>query len=71
MKLKLAAWYMEKVWVNIGILREVDLFHKLFNVAYGVRLRKEINALKSGRMSEYQETRREYVSQLLQLQGVN
>lgn len=37
MKLTLAAWYMETAWMHMGPLRNVRLFHRLFNLAYGAR----------------------------------
>ena len=37
MKIKLATFYMETVWVRMGILRNVPAFHRLFNKAFGAR----------------------------------
>lgn len=40
MKTKLAAFYMETLWLRMGKLRNVRLFHKLFGLAYGVMIRE-------------------------------
>lgn len=72
MKTTLATWYMETAWINLGCLRSVPFFHKLFNVAYSIRKSEymaQIMALPV-KMSDYQETRKAHVSYLLQLQGV-
>jgi hypothetical protein len=37
MKIKLATFYMETVWIKLGSLRGTKVFHKLFNIAYGCR----------------------------------
>ena len=37
MKIKLATWYMESLWLKLGSLRNVCILHKLFNMAYGAR----------------------------------
>jgi hypothetical protein len=37
MKIYLATFYMETVWMYLGSLRNVKILHKLFNMAYGAR----------------------------------
>lgn len=72
MKSKLATWYMDKAWVNMGSLRNVRAFHKLFNVAYAARKQEYIKQIRSlpAQVSSYQAERAIAIRYLLELNGV-
>lgn len=67
----LAVWYMETAWMNMGSLRGIRFFHKLFNVAYGLR-KSEYMAQIMAIEPEYITAQKERGSQIrlmLQLNG--
>lgn len=73
MKTTMAIWYMDSAWLKMGTLRNIPLFHKLFNLAYGIRKSEYMAQILMipAKMSDYQTERRDVIATLLQLQGVH
>lgn len=69
MKTKLAVWYMEKAWLNMGSFRNIPALHKLFSVAYGIRKSEYMAKVLAVpvRMSDYQRERASDVRLMLNL----
>lgn len=68
---KLATWYMESAWLNMGSLRNVRAFHKLFNLAYAARKSEymaQILAIEPAYITEQKE-RGAQIRLMLQLNG--
>lgn len=71
MKKSIAVWYMETAWLNMGSLRNVPFFHKLFNVAYSIRKSEymaQILAIEPAYVTEQKE-RGSDIRLLLQING--